>query len=245
MRRVNKMTIFYYILTISALLLVIAIIIILKVAKFNKIEYYHAYVADECLENVTNSSLPGEVKIYASSKLNATYLKKYIVNKDGSDKILICNYTKPFRVIEYFVFVYNKNHKLKDVLQVKERETTTTSRVIGLPANAYDVNIVIKQVDGIALNSEIIKPMQNKKIVLNAFLISLAIFLSFFVLRQAILYIGFLAYSTYFLLESPLNIMTMAVILFLSLLNFVLIYVSLRRRNKKMRQGGILENEYF
>lgn len=237
--------IIWYVLTALTGLLAIAIPVILKILKLTKLRFYHDYITPILLEIKKESSLPGQTTIYASDRMNANYIKKYLVNRDSSDNILICNYARPFKTLSYFVFAYNKKHKLKDVLEIKETNTSTTSKVIGLPATCTDVNIVIKEADGISLNSEIIKPFKNRQILLASSLYALETFLILFVLRQLILYIGFYKYSYSFLNNSPLNLITFSVIFLISLINFAVIYRSLRKRNKKVRVGGVLEYEYF
>lgn len=233
------------ILTISALVILVVILVLMKVLKLTRFTYYHNYIADEVLERKEEGSLPGLSTIYASHKLNSPYIKKYIINEDGSDKILLCNFTKPFKKIEYFVFCYNKKQKLKEVLEVKELDTSTTSKVVGLPANTKYVNIVVKEVDGISLNSEIVKPIKRNKLYIASLLNALSVYLILFSLRQLILIIGFYPYVIGFMNESPINIISLVVFLIISLISFVLTLRSLKKRNKKMRTGGVLEYEYF
>lgn len=232
------------ILDVLLALILVLVIVFLILRKFTRYNLFHNFALDDLLLTKEADSLPGKNLVFATSKSLSPYVKKYVLSKNGNERLLILNYSKPIKEIAYYVLCYSAKNKLIDVIEVNEKDTTTTSKIIGLTSNIENVNIVLKSVDKVVINSQIVKPMTRRSIRLYSFLVSFVVFASLFLLKDLIFLAIFKQYR-YGFAGSIHNLIIVLTILVVSIITFISLLISLKKRNIKMRSGGILEYEFF
>ena len=208
--------------------------------------YYHEYTQDELLkkEKTANS----KNSIYFTSGETKKFIKKYVICKTLYDKYLVCNYTRCFEDISYFVVQYNSFKKVIGVLNVNQRDTGDSSKVIALKKGCAYVNVVIGSADGVTVNSNVIRPLPMSKVRIHAALKSLVLFTFLFSVRHAAIEIYDMVLDgmyTKMFLDNFWNYGTIALCFLLSVLSYLITALCFRSRNAKIRNGGALEYEFI
>lgn len=222
--------------------LMLAILLILKLKKITKNYYYHTFEMDDLLEQSDSNDSVNQ--IYAPKNSTRRYIKRYVISQTKVDKCLLCNYNQGFSNISYYVIGMNRKNKIVEVLQIKETNTGSTSRMIGLSRKTKYVNIVVRSVDSEELNSQVIRPLSKAKIQVYSLLTSFLLFTFLFTLRHAVVELVCM-YSSIYFLNSVYNLSIIAAIAGITFIYYFACLLSYRKKNLKNRNGGALEHEYF
>lgn len=205
--------------------------------------YFRAFEEDELMK--TTKSVNTYNSIYLTSGDTKKYVKKYVVCKTAFDKYVVCNFTRKFQEITYFVVAYSKNKRVLRVYRVTEAYTGDTSKVVAVPKRCAYVNIVIGAVDGVEINANVIRPISLYKIRLYSFLSSFALFLGLFIVRHLLIeIIGGPAYAGVYFAHF-FNYIAVAASFLLSAIGCFIGIKCLRRKNVKALGGGSLEYEFL
>lgn len=216
-------------------------LILLLVLRLLKNGYYHQFVADELFRKVKAANSVNS--IYFTSGETKNFIKKYAVCKTVYDKYLVCNYTKRFGEINYFVVQYSRLKNVLGVLSVTHRNTGDSSNVISLKRNCAFVNVVIGSADGVTVNSEVIRPLPMSRVRLHSAIKSLVLFTFLFAVRHAAVELFGGIYTKQFL-DNFINYGIIAASFLLALFSYLISALCFRRRNAKIRNGGALEYEF-
>ena len=138
----------------------------------------------------------------------------------------------------------NRNKKLIDVVRIHERQTTTTSKIVGLNPKCRYINIVMSSVDDVTINSQIIRPMSTRTIRFASFLSGLKVFLFLFLVRHLMLEFLYAAHLKAFYF-SYYNLLGIIVFILVAFAAYFLKRRALRKRSVKYRSGGVFEYEFF
>lgn len=226
---------------VSVFIFVLGIVLLLAL-RLLKNRYYHEYTQDELLKKVKAAN--SKNSIYFTSGETKNFIKKYVICKTLYDKYLVCNYTRNFEDITYFVLQYSHLKRVIGVITVTHRDTGDSSKVIALKKGCAYVNVVIGTADGIVVNSNVIRPLPMSKVRINAALRSLTMFSFLFAVRHAAVELFGGIYTMQFL-GSFLNYALIGGSFVLALLSYLITALCFRRRNAKIRNGGALEYEFL
>lgn len=231
-----------YVLYASIILYLISKLV-LMVGRHVKNRYYHEFHKDELIKTTKTSNSIN--KLYFTHGLTMQFIRKYVLCKTPNDKYVICNYSKPYSKVGYYVVCYNRRRKVIQVIKLEETYTSLASSVISVKNKTRYVNIVIGHVEDRVYNKNLIQPLKIKKIRQFAFYKSLAMFSLFMILRHAVGYI--LAGSLHFtqFLNSEYNILSIAIMAVICVLTGIIRALVLRKRNVKASKGGVIEYEFI
>lgn len=209
-----------------------------------KNRYYHNYHDDELIKTErTDNSFNS---LYFTHGETRKYIKKYVICKTVYDKFLVCNFTAQMKDITYFVLQYGKSKKHPiSVLRVREAVTGDSSKVIALDRRCAFVNIVVGTVDGLTLNTEVIRPLSVNKIRLHSLLNSVVLFLGLLVIRHILVEV--IAQKTYLrqYLNGIWNYIALAASFVLSVLAYFISVKCYRVKNGKRLSGGNLVYDFL
>ncbi len=229
------------ILSIVSAVLLVAGMVALACLRILKNKYYHAFEEDELFkrEKQTNS----RNAIYFTSGETKNYIRKYVLCKTAYDSYLVCNYVKKFQDITYFVVEYSAKKKVISAHKVTESDTSDTSKVIALSRRCAYVNVFIGEVDGVRINSDVVRPLSLTRIRIYALITSVLTFLGLFIARQVVLeIIGMQTMKPY--LTSYFNYIAVGASFLLCLIGYFITVKAFRRKNVKALNGGALEYEF-
>ena len=247
------MTMFVWrILCAASILVCIISLILIWALRLLKNRYYHDYTQDELLKQVKTAN--SKNSIYFTSGETKNFIKKYVICKTLYDKYLVCNYTKNFQDISYFVVQYSAMKRVIGVINVTHRDTGDSSKVIALKRRCAFVNVVIGTADGLTINSNVIRPLPMAKVRLHAVLKSLLLFTFLFAVRHIAvelydiinvnIYHAQVTYAKLFFDSLLYNYVVIAGSFALALISYLITVLCFRRRNAKIRNGGALEYEF-
>lgn len=230
----------------GAALLFIIVVLILFFSGILRNRYYRPFKNDELIKQTkTTNSLN---KLYFTNGETQTYIRRYVVCKTLYDKYLVCNFVRQFKQISYFVVQYSKLRRVINVSRVCEANTGTSSRVISLGKRCEYVNVIISTADNTVVNSNFIRPVSTTRANMYAFLCSLVIFLSLFVLRHVLVVLisnsqkDVELAAIYF--NSMYGYLSLGLALLSAIISYIVTAVCLRRRNISRMTGGALEYEF-
>ncbi len=236
------MTLFIWrILSLVSAILFVGGVIALLCTRLLKNKFYHDFREDELLKTVKTAN--SQNSIYLTSGETAKFVKKYVVCKTVYEKYLVCNFTKKFEEISFFVVQYNKRKRAVQVLKVTQRGTEDTSRVIALSKKCRYVNIIISKADGIDINLNAIRPLAMSRVKIHAAIKAFMLFLSLFVMRHAIVELFGGEYTLQYL-ANYLNYVAIGGSFILSVIYFFVDVLCFRRKNSSQLNGGALEYEF-
>lgn len=224
----------------SAALFVLGVILLLC-TRLLKNKFYHDFQRDELLRQVKTSN--SRNFIYLTTGETAKFIKKYVICKTVYEKYLICNFTKKFKEISFFVVQYTAHKRVKKVLKVTQRDTAEASRVIALSAACRYVNIVIAGADGKEINFNVIRPLAMSRVRMHAAIKAFMLFLAMFVVRHALIELFGGIYTLQYL-DSVLHYATLGGMAALSLLFYLIDVLCFRGKNVKKLNGGAIEYEF-
>lgn len=222
--------------------LMILIFVLLKVKKITKNFYYHSFMVDDLLEESKQNDSTN--RVYAPKSNTRKYVKRYVISDTKVDKCLLCNFTKKYSSISYYVVGINKKQRVCEVLKVTETNTGATSRIIGLSRKTKYVNIVVRSVDSEEINSQVIRPLSKAKIQVYSLLTSFFLFTVLFTIRHVLIEL-ICRYSSIYFLNSIYNLSIIGAIAVVTIIYYFLCLIRYRKKNLKNRNGGALEYEYF
>lgn len=229
------------ILFLVACFIFVTTIIILNAFKFRKNHYFRKYQKQEFLSDKIEAGIKNE--FYLTDMETAKYIKRYAIRKSKYDKAIICNYTKPFKYISFFVVCYNKKKKVVSVLEIVEKNTNQSSKIINLSSNTDSVNIYIKKAEDVELNTNVISTISVSNIKRFSFVSAFTLFSFLFMIRH--LAIECLRDKALVYMESLWNYISILAIFAISILYFFIMLFFMKRRNSKNRNGGALEYEFY
>lgn len=229
------------ILFLVACFIFVTTIIILNAFKFRKNHYFREYQKQEFLSDKIEAGIKNE--FYLTDMETAKYIKRYAIRKSKYDKAIICNYTKPFKYISFFVVCYNKKKKVVNVLEIIEKNTNQSSKIINLSSNTDSVNIYIKKAEDVELNTNVISTISVSNIKRFSFVSAFTLFSFLFMIRH--LAIECLRDKALVYMESLWNYISILAIFAISILYFFIMLFFMKRRNSKNRNGGALEYEFY
>ena len=151
---------------------------------------------------------------------------------------------KNYKIISYYVVAYSKNKKVIDVVEVTEKPYGASSRVISVNRNASYVNIFVKNVDGLEINTNVIKPIPVRKIKYYTACTTVTIFSTLFAVRHLVI-LAMCGLHAKDFMYSDVNYIMLAITLVISLLYWLFATISLRKKNHLNRRGGSHEYEFF
>lgn len=225
---------------VSAGLFVVGVIVLLS-ARLLKNKFYHDFHEDELLKKVKTSN--SKNSLYLTTGETAKFVKKYVICKTVYEKYLICNFTKKFEEISFFVVQYNRRKRAVQVLKITQRGTDDASRVIALSKKCQYVNIVICKADGNEINNNAIRPLAMSRVRIHAAIKGFMLFLSLFVVRHAAIELFGGIYTLQYL-ENYLNYAIIGGSFILCVIYYFIDVLCFRRRNSSQLNGGAIEYEF-
>lgn len=225
---------------VSAILFVGGVVALL-VTRLLKNKFYHDFHEDELLKTVKASNSTNS--IYLTSGETAKFIKKYVVCKTVYEKYLVCNFTKPFSEISFYVVQYNGRKRAVRVLKVTQRGADEASRIIALSNRCKYVNIVISKADGKDINLNAIRPLAMSRVRIHAAIKAFMLFLALFIVRHAAIEIFGGIYTKQYL-ESFLNYAAVGGSFLLAVIYYFVDVLCFRRKNSSQLNGGALEYEF-
>lgn len=230
---------------LALILLILLVIVIFLLIKLNllKNHYYFDYVEDTLVDErkIDEETKQKEFIVNNESK---KYIKKYLIAEDKIHKYLILNYNESYEKARVYVMEYDKKGNVVDVLRVTELKTTTKSRVILLNAKTTKLNIIIGRINDTELNYNVIVPLSIAKIRIYSLLKALMLFSIGFVLRHFFIEL-FAGIFKRTLLNSMYDYIFIGVIFLLSLIYYWMNAHTLKKRNRKIKDGGRLSYEFI
>ena len=229
------------ILFIIACVIFITTVILLNVFRFRKNVYFRNFQKQDFINDKIEGGIKNEY--YLTDIDTAKYIKRYALRRSKYDKAIICNYAQPFKYISFYIVCYNKRRKVVNVLQIVEKNTNTSSKIINLDSNTDKVNIYIKKVEDVELNTNVIGTISIGKIKGFSFISAFMLFSLLFMIRH--IAIEFLGNKALAYMESIWNYLAIIIIFAISILYFFIMYFFMKKRNCKNRNGGALEYEFY
>lgn len=205
--------------------------------------YYHNYLDDELIKSERTDNSTNAV--YFTHGETRKYIKKYVICKTAFDKFLVCNFAAKIKDITYFVLQYTKRKRPLSVTHIQEKVSGDSSKVIALDRRCAFVNVVVGTVDGVTLNTEVIRPLTVNKIRLHALLKSFALLLGLFVLRQVAVEIvaGKMYVRQY--LHHIFNYLAVGCSVLFAVLHYFISVACYRGKNNKRVNGGNLTYDFL
>lgn len=229
-------------LSLIAFILLVLIILLLIFEGFLKNRYFHEFKKDELLKKT--KSVNSKNLIFFTSGETRKYIKRYVLCRTAYDKYVICDFNDKYKFISFYIILYNWRNKAIAVYDITENDTAKTSKIISVTNNCKFVNIVIKKVDDLEINTNVIKPLTTRKIQLFSFFQSIAIFLGLFVANQLIIELFGGPFKRIYL-DGIYNYIAIFLMAIISIINYVVTSKALRKKNSKYTSGGSLEYEFF
>lgn len=225
---------------VSAVLFVAGVIVLLSTGLM-KNKFYHEFHQDELLKKYKTANSNNFV--YLTTGETSKFVKKYVVCKTVYEQYLVCNFTKRFKEISFFVVQYDKRKRVVQVLKVTQRSAEDASRVIALSKKCCYVNIHIGRADGREINRNAIRPLSMCRIHIHAAVKGFMLFLSLFVMRHAIVELFGGDYTMEYL-DNFLNYAAIAGSFLLSVIYYFIDVACFRRKNYSQLNGGAIEYEF-
>ncbi|MCH5148500.1 MAG: hypothetical protein J1G05_03950 [Clostridiales bacterium] len=225
---------------VSAVLFVAGVIALLCM-RLLKNKYYHDFHEDELLKTVKTTN--SKNSIYLTTGETAKFVKKYVICKTLYDKFLVCNFTKSFEEISFFVVQYNKHKKPIQVLKATQCGAEYASRVIALSPRCQFVNIIICKADENEINHNAIRPLSMTKVHIHAAIKGFMLFLALFVVRQTVIELFGGIYTLQYL-ENFLNYSAVGGSFALCVMYYLVDVLCFRRKNLSQTNGGAIEYEF-
>lgn len=229
------------IMFLIACFIFVTTLIILNAFKFRKNVYFRNFQKQEFISDKIEAGIKNE--FYLTEMETAKYIKRYALRKSKYDKAIICNYTKPFKYISFYVVCYSKRRKVLSVLEVVEKNTNQSSKIINLNSATDQVNIYIKKAEDVELNTNVISTISVGNIKRFSFISSFTVFSFLFMVRH--LAIECLRNKALAYMESLWNYLSIGIIFVVAISYFFIMYYFMKKRNCKNRNGGALEYEFF
>lgn len=205
--------------------------------------YYHDFHEDELIKRERTDNSHNAV--YFTHGETRKYIKKYVLCKTAYDTFLVCNFAAKIDTITYFVLQYNRRKRPVAALRVEEKVTGGESKVIALDRRCAYVNVVAGTVDGVSLNTDVIRPLSVAKIRLHALLKSFALFLGLFVLRHVLVeVVAGKAYLRRYLTDLW-NYIAVGAALVFAILHYFIAVKCYRGKNAKRLSGGNLVYDFL
>ena len=226
--------------TVSAGLFLLGVIVLLC-TRLLKNKFYQEFREDELLKTVKTSN--SKNSIYLTVGETAKFIKKYVICKTVYEKYLVCNFTKKFDEISFFVVEYTRRRRAFNVLKITQRSTDDASRVIALSKKCKFVNIVICKADENEINDNAIRPLSMTRVRIHAAIKGFMLFLALFVVRHAIVELFGGIYTLQYL-ENYINFVIIGGSFVLSVIYYFVDVLCFRRRNLNMINGGAIEYEF-
>lgn len=231
------------ILSIIAIILLVIVIVLLIKLNLLKNHYYFEYIQDNLVDTKTIDEETTQ-KEYLVNNASKKYIKRYLISEDKIHKYLILNYNQEFDKIRTYIMEYNSKGEVINVLRVTELKTTTKSRVILLNAKTENVNIIIGRINDVEINYNVIVPLKISKIRIYSLLKALMLFTITFITRHFFIELCAGIFKRC-LLNSMYDYIFIGVCFLISLLYYFILTHILKKRNRKIKDGGRLSYEFI
>lgn len=228
-----------FIISIVVMVLSIAILVVFK---FRKNVYAKPFQEDELFDTKVVNGVKSYY--YFTSLETKKYIKRYVFRKSSYQRNVILNFSDNYKLISYYIVAYSNNKKVIDVVEVTEKPYGSSSRIINVNNKASYVNVFVKSVDGVDINTNIIRPIPVRKIKYFAISSALALFAGLFAVRHLIVMMFGGLHSKAFL-NSDANLLLILISFVIALLYWFFSTISLRKKNHQNRRGGSHEYEFF
>lgn len=228
----------FLIISIIFLIIFIVLLIVLNPLK-NK--YYHTYHDDILFKKYKDTGVLNQ--IFSTFGETNNYIKRYALRHSSFDTSIITNYVSTYNIIDYYVVSYNNKGKVIDSILITERKNGKSSRIIAVKKNTKKVNIIIKSVDGVEINKNIIKPIPISKIRIYSLLMSLIAFNTMYILSRISIKLAGDPFIRIYN-KTAWNFFAFLGMILLSVLIYLVVTVRLRKKNSITRNGG-LEYEFY
>lgn len=232
----------FKILFIIAIALCVCIYLYILILKPCKFKGYHAYEADDLLNEKKEAS--SKNYIYEVRNSSKKFIQRYIIRKSKYDTSVICNYTNNYNDIAYFVSQYNKRRKLINMVKVRECATNECSRIIKVSKRTRYVNIWISSVDNVLYNGNEFVPAKRRSILFYSFLRSLSFLSIEYIFLYLLVFFIFKEAAMVFLRSYYFLGLAGAAVLF-ALLFFILGFIKRKRKNWKFRGRSKVTYEFI
>jgi hypothetical protein len=167
-----------------------------------------------------------------------------VFRKSSYQRNVILNFSDNYKLISYYIVAYSNNKKVIDVVEVTEKPYGLSSRIININNKASYVNVFVKSVDGVDINTNIIRPIPVRKIKYFTISSAVALFAGLFAVRHLIVMMFGGLHSKAFL-NSDANLLLILISFVIALLYWIFSTISLRKKNHQNRRGGSHEYEFF
>jgi hypothetical protein len=233
---------FWNILFIISIVIFALSILVLAIFRFRKNVYLKPFQDDELFDTKNVNGIKSYY--YFTSLETKKYIKRYVFRKSPYQRNVILNFSDNFKKISYYILAYSRTKKVIDVVEVTEKPYGVSSRVINLNRKTCYVNIFVKSVDGLDINTNIIQPIPVIKIKYYTTFSALAIFAILFAVRHLVVVIMGGLHAKDFL-NSTTNLFLILGTFGVSFLYWICARISLRKKNHQNRRGGSHEYEFF
>ena len=217
-------------------------LLILGIFKFRKNYYFKAFVQDD---NFKTDKVGGtKNKYFLVLSDTKQFIKRYVIRKSVYENSFICNFNRPYKSITYYIVCYGFGNHVVEVIEVTENNTNHSSKIIALSRACKNVNVIVKNVEGLELNTNVIKPLPLKKIKLYSLFSGFALMSALYAVRHLVLELILGKYCKPYL-DGIYNLIGIVVILLISVAYYFMSVSTMRKRNCRNRNGGALEYEFF
>lgn len=230
-------------LSILSVMLFVAGIVVINVTGVAKNKFYNDFKEDEFVKKT--KEINSNNSLYLTSNVTNKYIKRYVICESVYDKYLICNYTKKFNYISFFVVQYTKDKKPISVLKCSETRTNESSKIISLKKKCAYVNIIINKVENNEINASVMRPLSLRRIRLYSFIKAIMVFALLFAARQLVIEIIVKEEFLRQFLLSAYNYIIVIAISVVALLGWLINIGCLRKKNARALNGGSVEYEFL
>jgi hypothetical protein len=228
-----------FIISIVVLVLSIAVLVFFK---FRKNVYAKPFQDDELFDTKVVDGVKSYY--YFTSLETKKYIKRYVFRKSSYQRNVILNFSDNYKLISYYIVAYSNDKKVIDVVEVTEKPYGLSSRIINVNNRASYVNVFVKSVDGVDINTNIIRPIPVRKIKYFTICSAVTLFAGLFAVRHIII-VMFGGLHAKAFLNSGANLILILISLAIALLYWIFSTISLRKKNHQNKRGGSHEYEFF
>ncbi|MBE7084806.1 MAG: hypothetical protein E7368_01975 [Clostridiales bacterium] len=162
------------------------------------------------------------------------YIKQYILSERGGKKQLMCKINDEIEYLSYDIALFNNRDKVFDVITIKERiDKEGFTKTVDLPEETSYVALHVNAVDGVEFPSLMTGKVKAGSAVKFILLCSLCIFMETFCVKVCCAQIFGGIFREVFILNLESTLVTIAISLFLILINVGATILTLLIRGQK------------
>ncbi len=171
--------------------------------------------------------------VYEMARKSRKYIKKYLLCQESEYKTLRCHLAPGVRYVEYDAVLFNRYHKIFDVIRVKESPSSVYTASVRLPDETAYISLRLRRVNKTELDTAPLLGVPRGKMVLYAFLVCLLTLLQALVLKVACAYAFGGVFREDFIFSVEGTLYGAGLALALALLGLAFALIPLRVRSKK------------